>query len=304
MTRYPTIKTLMSSATFFAALVGGGHAGAVPIPTASCPEQTLEDRTSAVFGASEQIDGDTWRYGYRVCNTSRSGDFYNGAEGSIMIDWELPYFADAGITNFATPQGWAASVEDVGVVNPSTGWGMTDNDLDGVFGIDQETGDPLDPDDAIPLWTVDGDPWKAIFDEAYGGADANPFNDVEQVIHFYWVGELAEVAAVSEVLVQSTIDVPFCGLIFPGEECVGFGFDAAFGPGDAPYQASWLDEPVQTGDPAFPLGDEAGGGIPNSPSIQRQTNDVPEPSTLTLAMAIAPAAAIAGGRCRRRRVRR
>jgi len=278
-------RALMSSAAFFAALAASGHAGAVPMPGA-CPDQTTESRTSAVIGASEDLGGGAWQYRYRVCNTSF--DFY-GEFGSIMIDWELPYFDDAGIRNVVTPEGWNWSIEQVGVANPVTGWGMTDNDNDG----------DVDDDDAIPLWTVDGDPWKEIFDTAYGSAAANPFNAVEQVLHFYFDGRL-EAASTDEPngQVEPTF---FCDFIFPGEECEGFGFDADFGPGDAPYQASWLDEPVQTGDPAFPLNDQTGGGIPNSPSIQRQTNDVPEPGTLALAALAAPAAGLA---VRRRRARR
>lgn len=61
-----------------------GHAGAVLIPAASCPEQTGEDETSAVFGVSEQLEYSTWRYGYRVCTTSRSGQFYGDA-GSLLL---------------------------------------------------------------------------------------------------------------------------------------------------------------------------------------------------------------------------
>lgn len=54
----------------------------------------------------------------------------------------------------------------------------------------------------------------------------------------------------------------------------GFGFESAIGPAAAPYQASWLDAPPRTGDPAFPLQ----GGIPAT--FQRTA--VPEPGSLGL----------------------
>lgn len=48
--------------------------------------------------------------------------------------------------------------------------------------------------------------------------------------------------------------------IFAGFSLDGFGFDAIYDETAAPYQASWAELPVQTGDPAFPLG-----GLPASP---------------------------------------
>ena len=96
-------------------------------------------------------------------------------------------------------------------------------------------------------WQLPGDPW-------YLGPDS-PFTDVTQVLHWFTMEAGAAIQA------QSSLS--------------GFSFVANFGPTAAPYQASWIDLPVLTGDPAFP-----GTGLPNSPLLQG--NSVPEPGTLAL----------------------
>lgn len=86
----------------------------------------------------------------------------------------------------------------------------------------------------------------------------------------------------------------FCEPISPGDGLDGFGFTAGFSPTGAPYQASWIDAPAATGDPAFPLG-----GFPASPSLLPPPTDMPEPGTLAL---IATGALLGGAmRGRKRR---
>ena len=85
------------------------------------------------------------------------------------------------------------------------------------------------------------------------------FADNSHVLHFY----------------TQCFDGEFCDEpIFPGDNLAGFDFTAGFGPTGAPYQASWIEAPAATGDPAFPLA-----GFPQSPSLQ---HDVPEPGSLAL----------------------
>jgi len=181
----------------------------------------------------DNSDG-TWSYEFTVFNDSFFSG-YGGFEQPLINDWELPFFDDMGITDVVQPFGWSASIETIGVANGTTGW------------------------DGIAAWQTPGDPWKAIFDGIYGSAAANPFNDPNgQVLHWY------------------TTD--FCGgevelCILPGQSLAGFGFDANFAPGQAPYQASWFFQPVQTGDPSFPAA-----GLPNSPSI----NPIPLPGAAVL----------------------
>jgi len=274
------MKSNVSALALFAALGIMTDASALPMP-GGCPGTSGESQTSAVISAVPEMTlGGNWQYSYRVCNTSDAyyaGDF-------ALVDWELPWFDDAEIANVVTPIGWGWAVETVGVQNPLTGWGMQDNDGDG----------DIDDDDALAKWTIDGDPWKDIFDTAYGGAENNPFNDTTQVLHFYWLGiGQFEVAA----LVNGEEEVPFCERILSGEDCWGFGFESPYTAGDAPYQASWELLPVRTGDPLFPLGSD-GGGIPNSPTVQGLTQDVPEPMSLALVAGALPLVAL---RRRRRR---
>jgi hypothetical protein len=104
-------------------------------------------------------------------------------------------------------------------------------------------------------WQTNGDPWKDIFDAQYGSEAANPFNTHTQVLHWY-------------------VDDSFG--IFAQNSLSGFSFDAAFGEGQAPYQASWDRNRIQTGDPAFPTSPQL--ALPNSPSI----NPVPLPGAAIL----------------------
>lgn len=96
-------------------------------------------------------------------------------------------------------------------------------------------------------WQMPGDPF-------YAGV-GSPFTTATQVLHWYTNN--------------------FAAAIAPQDSLGGFGFVAKFGPTAAPYQASWIDLPVRTGDPQFP-----GAGLPNSPSVRGTS--VPEPATATL----------------------
>ena len=270
--RMPTLRTSASCLALFAALGLASTAQALPM-TPDCPGSSGAPQTSAVTSAAEQLDSGNWLYSYRVCNTSTFDPYYGGQ--FVIIDWELPWFEDAAISNIVVPHGWAAAIEEIGSVNPATGW------------------------EGVAEWQTDGDPWKDIFDAAYGSAADNPFNTVQHVLHFFWTGNFEGEIAPSSVdedddsvpALAFSFSDEFCESIFEGEECFGFGFESPFSAGDAPYQASWLFLPVNTGDPLFPLGD-GGGGIPNSPSIQRTTTSVPEPTTLAILGAALPLLAL------------
>lgn len=158
---------------------------------------------------------------------------YGSFDEPLIRDWELPFFGDMGIAGIDSPSGWFSSIETIGVANGATGW------------------------DGVAAWQTPGDPWKDIFDDFYGSEAANPFNDPDgQVLHWY---------------TQCFDEVQTC--ILPGDSLAGFGFDADYAPGQAPYQASWFFQPVQTGDPSFPTA-----GLPNSPSI----NPIPIPGAALL----------------------
>jgi len=199
-------------------------------------------RSSTVGDSVTNNNDGTWTYSYQVNNTSQA----NGGPDRepYIVDWELPWFGDAGITNIVSPSNWTYSIETIGTPNAATGW------------------------EGVAAWQDPADPF-------YAGA-SSPFTTVTQVLHWYttcWSGQ-------QPVSALTTLAVAVCefGLqdaIFPGGSLTGFGFDATFAPTGAPYQASWAFLPVRTGDPAFPLG-----GIPNSPSITPQ--GTPEPGVLAL----------------------
>ena len=170
-------------------------------------------RSSTVDSQVTNNNNGTWTYNYVLNNTSLN----NGGPDAqpLAIDWELPWFGDAGIdvSSILSPNGWAVNIETIGVANSSTGW------------------------EGIASWQ---DPSDAFY-----AGPASPFTTVTQVLHWYTRfdncgGECGGVGG---------------GLgVFPGGSLAGFSFIASFAQTDAPYQASWAFLPVRSGDPAFPLG--------------------------------------------------
>jgi hypothetical protein len=235
------------------ALAGGmmifAASDASAIAVNPCPDIVPgADHSSAVLDDVTDNGNGTWTYDFTVCNTSDAfgAELFSRRDTQVIRDWELPFFGDdlgtdeAGITNVVTPDGWAYGIEEVGVANGATGW------------------------DGVAAWQTPGDPQKAIFDAAYGGEANNPFNTNTHVLHFY-----------TDVIRDEEMFAPFG--ISPGDYLSGFGFTADFGPVAAPYQASWIFVPANTGDPQFPM------LAPNSPSVQRNPNQAPEPASLALA---------------------
>lgn len=172
----------------------------------------------------------------------------------MPVEPDHPFFDDMNITDIVSPDGWASSIEQVGVANSATGW------------------------DGIVSWFDPTDPWYPLF-----GPDS-PFgeNNLTQVLRWYCVDP--RVFTGDGVFGQcgDGEETSFGTPIFPEDVFTdptslgGFGFDSTFSAAAAPYQASWLDLPVQSGDPAFPFA----GGIPGSPSVTGAS--VPEPTTLAL----------------------
>jgi hypothetical protein len=200
--------------------------------------------------------GNSWTYNYTVFNdhfdqfafADTFSDIVIPEGGAYIVDWELPYFPDAGITNIQSPAGWDFAIETIGNANEFTGWS-------GVAAWQ----DPLDP--------------------FYQGPDS-PFTDVTQVLHWYNTSWLDHPIDVDPTWIDP-VDPFFGTLPAPLNNFLGgFGFDAGFGQVAAPYQASWSFFEVQSGDPPFP-GDPFAFGLPNSPLTQGD-QPVPEPSTFIL----------------------
>lgn len=164
-----------------------------------------------------------------------------GESPDLIRDWELPFFGTSLFDN------------EAGIGNfvlPTFGDGETNS-----WGVQiEKKGEPNDNTgwDGVVAWH---DPSNPFFDDRYLATD--------YVLHFY-----TGFCEGERCFNGDNIDV--------GDDRI-FGFTADYGPTGAPYQASWIDRPVRTGDPDFPLG----GGFPNSPSLQQHT--IPEPGSLALA---------------------
>ncbi len=267
-------RTQASAVVLFGALGLLGLPGTAHATPGACPSQIADGGSIQSSAVTDSVDqnGNVFEYQFRLCNISAfQGPSPDFAEGLLIRDWELPFFGtdlgtdnEAGITNIFTPEGWTFSLEEIGVPNFASGW-------DGVA-VWQDTNDPFfDPRFAVGTHT--------------------------HVLHFYTgclEGGPREVDAAGP---NAGGFISACNPVDPGDEARNFdgdvaffGFDANYGPTGAPYQASWIEAPVNTGDPAFPLG----GGIPNSPSLQQ----VPEPGTMAL---LATGSLLLGGAARRRR---
>ncbi len=134
---------------------------------ASCPPPAHTYDSHVTDSVTNNGDG-TWTYDFTVFNDEVESYGYGfgleavaPGETAIIIDWELPYFDDMGITNIQSPANWYYAIETIGVPNEATGW--------------QGTAE----------WQQSGDPWKDHFDQVYGGADNNPFNSNTKVLHWY-----------------------------------------------------------------------------------------------------------------------
>lgn len=173
-------------------------------------------RSSTVTDIVTNNGNGTWTYGYTVNNTSQFTSQGLEPNQPVLVDWELPWFGDAGIDlmSIISPNGWAFNIETIGVANGSTGW-------EGIASWQ----DPLDP--------------------FFAGTNS-PFTTVTQVLH--WYSECFLIGGDREGCFGSANG------ILAGDSLSGFGFVAAFDETAAPYQASWAVLPVRSGDPAFPLG--------------------------------------------------
>ena len=220
------------------------HAGAefTPCRLGFIPGASQE---SAVL--SNTIDtGGGYSYNFTVCNRSDPTLGRNDEQGfaDLIRDWELPWDPNANIANIRVPFGCDWEIETRGQPNPTTGW-------EGVI----EWPDPNDP----------------FYDPR--------FANHTQVLHFYTGcgGGFTTAATLISDANPNPSDCDFLpnAWIFPNSELSGFGFDAPFNATNAPYQASWVELPVNTGDPDFPTT-----GVPLTRGFF--ATPVPEPSTIAL----------------------
>jgi len=209
-------------------------------------------RNSQVTDSVVDNGNGTWTYRYTVFNTSTFGG--QDQTEPVIVDWELPWFGDAGIdtNSILSPHNWTWSIETIGAPNSATGWG------------------------GVASWQDPNDPF-------YAGA-GSPFTGVTQVLHWYnecWVRPQETATLSIQAFAVASCEGQFDNAIFMsvegfGGSLDGFEFTADYDPTAAPYQASWANLPVRSGDPAFPLG-----GIPASP-LAIGITAVPVPGVLLL----------------------
>lgn len=220
------------------------------------------ERKSHVSDTVVDNQNGTYTYTYTVHNDSDQNPNGTDELEPFVVDWELPYFDDAGfdINDVFSPTGWLAVIETVGTANPDTGWGGTAS-------------------------------WQDPNDPFYFGDDS-PFTTATQVLHWYsdcWVNGFQPVGVGVSPQAGTECESALQDAIAPLDSLGGFGYTAAFDKTNAPYQASWANLPVRSGDPAFPLG-----GLPASPNATAQT-----PAPGTLALALVGAAGVFAARRRR-----
>ena len=202
-------------------------------------------RASSVSDNVTETTPGSWTYEFTVFNDSYY-DYAGTSATPVIVDWEIPYFSDANITNIVSPAGWTYAIETIGTANGTSGW------------------------DGVAAWQDPNDPMY------YGAND--PYTTVTQVLHWYnycWSTDGVSGDGFGCEGADYLAIRPDEG--FGGNFLGGFGFTASYGPQNGPYQASWLDLPIQTGDPQLPVG-----VTPSSPNARGVTAGVPEPATLAL----------------------
>ena len=126
-----------------ALVLGGYHLDAAAIVA-------LPAYSSHVTDVVNDNGNGTWTYNFTVFNDT-TANAYGGTP--VIVDWELPYFSDAGIVNITSAVNWNFAIETVGVANTNTGW------------------------DGVAAWQ---DPTDALFQ-----GPTSPYTTATQVLHWY-----------------------------------------------------------------------------------------------------------------------
>ncbi|MCA9414103.1 MAG: PEP-CTERM sorting domain-containing protein [Candidatus Omnitrophica bacterium] len=204
-------------------------------------------RMSHVEDSVDDNGNGTWTYSYTVFNDSEPASLPSFEEGVIdgpnLEEIDPTPGVEFIIRDWELPYFEDSGIDISQILSP-TGWSVS---IETIGVANAATGW-----EGVANWQDPNDPF-------YFG-DNSPFTHLTQVIHWY-------------VTNMEDVINPTYG-IYPLNSRSGFGFVASYDRTNAPYQASWFELPVQTGDPAFPLG-----GVPGSPMA---TQPVPEPASLTL----------------------
>lgn len=242
-----TLPVLFMAGTMVAGILSGLSTNADATSVVPGPPWSI---TSSVTADVTDNQNGTWTYDFTVSNLS-AFEYGGDLRTPIIVDWEIPYFDDAGVTSIQSPSfGWNKTVESIGLANPATGWGGSAS-------------------------------WQNSSDPLYQGANS-PFTLATQVLH--WYVDPNQSPLLYGIWPTGAADKP--GNAAYGSSLGGFSFTANFEPVAGPYQASWTFGPARSGDPPIPFGI-----TPASPCAtewtaqcaQQGPEPVPEPGTLLLA---------------------
>ncbi len=146
----PTKTALALAGAFTMTILNAPQAVAVEVLTT----WTQADHVSGSVldpGASGNPSASSYYYQFQVHNDSYDSAPYGGPI-PVIVDWELPYYSDMGISGILSAPGWAHEIAAIGSANTATGWsGIADWMTD-------------------PAWS------------------SSPFAAVTQVIHWYCDG--------------------------------------------------------------------------------------------------------------------
>lgn len=116
----PTNTALALASVFALTMLTAPQASAATVVTT----WTQADHVSgSVLAPNTPVVNETplYLYKFQVHNDSYDNAPYGGPI-PIIVDWELPYYSDMGITDIYSAGGWNSYIERIGVPNSDRGW--------------------------------------------------------------------------------------------------------------------------------------------------------------------------------------
>jgi hypothetical protein len=119
----PTNAVIALASAFTLTMLNAPQAAAAVV----APVWTQADHVSGGAlspGASGNASSSQYFYQFQVHNDSTmSGDPYGTLPATpVLVDWELPYYRDMGISGIYSASGWRYEIATIGTANAATGW--------------------------------------------------------------------------------------------------------------------------------------------------------------------------------------
>jgi hypothetical protein len=247
-------------------------AALVPLGTLGMPNRAEAvaalPYSSHVEGSASDIGGGVFDYQFTVYNDTLIGGEGSGGFGGdyMIVDWELPIFDLDAVSNVLSPVDWWYEI-----VTPAGVIAQTSNANDSEGALSRYFNTAGGPYDLYGwTWTKEADPvWQA--DNAVYGPNPDAFLTPTYILHWYTGDSDLEGGPAASPL--NPID--------EGDSLGGFSFKSLYGSANAPYMASWYQEPPTIGDPPSPTNPPQ--FFPNSPNAP---SFVPAPAALPGALLV------------------